>query len=188
LDPTDRATRLTADLKAGHTAAAAELLPLVYDHLYAVASRHFRNQRRDHTLQATALIHEAYLKMVRQPGAEYADQAHFCAVAAMAMRQVLIDHAARRAAQKRGGAAQRVALDDAHVASVPDDSCHDLIALDEALERLAAEDARKAQVVIMRYFGGLTMEQIACVLRVSLSTVESDWRLARAWLSKELSV
>lgn len=182
----NRATQLTSDLKTGDSAAAAELLPLVYDHLYELAAHHFRRQRRDHTLQATALVHEAFLKMVKQPHAEYADEAHFCSVAAMAMRQILIDHAAKRAASKRGGGMKRIELQEVNLPVMPSDSCEDLITLDKALRRLAEHDDRKSRVVEMRYFGGLTMEQIACVLEVSLSTVESDWRMAKAWLSREL--
>ena len=186
VESTDRPTQLTTELKTGDAIAAAELLPLVYDQLYELATRHFRHQPRDHTLQPTALVHEAFLKMVKQPRAAYADQAHFCAVAAMAMRQILIDHAAKRATKKRGGAARRIELQEDHVPVITAEAWHDLVALDAALTRLAAHDTRKSRVVEMRYFGGLTMEQIACVLDISLSTAESDWRMARAWLSKEM--
>ena len=182
----DKATQLTSDLRTGNAAAAEELLPLVYDHLYEMASWHFKRQRRDHTLQATALVHEAFLKMVNHPKAEYADESHFCSVAAMAMRQILIDHAAKRATSKRGGGLGKVELRDEDLPCMQNESCEDLIALDVALKQLAEHDDRKSRVVEMRYFGGLTMDQIACVLEVSLSTVESDWRMAKAWLSKEL--
>ena len=184
----DRTTALTMNLKTGDDVAAAELLPLVYERLYEMATKHFRGQPRDHTLQPTALLHEAYLKMVKQPEVKYADEAHFCAVAAKAMHQILIDHARKRSSQKRGGLAWRLELREDHVGFEANETWEDFLALDDAMQKLAERDARKSHVVEMRYFGGLTMEQIACVLEVSLSTVENDWRIARAWLSKELQV
>lgn len=177
-------TRLLTSLSAGSTTAANELFDVVYAELRAMAGRCFRSQQADHTLQATALVHEAYLKMVDQTQAGWNDRAHFLAVAATAMRQILINHARDRRALKRGGDRRPLSLEDTPAPQIEVDDR--LLALHEALEQLTELDARKARVVEARFFGGLTMEEIAQVLEVSLSTVESDWRMARAWLTGHL--
>ncbi|MCP4594786.1 MAG: sigma-70 family RNA polymerase sigma factor [bacterium] len=179
------ATVLLARVGAGDSAAAHELLPLVYEQLRAMAGSYFRGQPSDHTLQPTALVHEAYLKLVHVPDGNWEDRMHFCAVAATAMRQILHDRARRRRAAKRGGDAKRVPLEQMETPS----GGHpvDMVALDDALERLAALDERQARIVELRFFGGLTVEQVAHVLEVSSRTIEKEWRRVRAWLSRELS-
>ncbi len=178
------ATLLLARAGAGNASAAAELLPLVYEQLRDMAGSYFRGQPADQTLQPTALVHEAYLKLVRVPDGNWESRVHFCAVAATAMRQILHDRARRRRAAKRGGDAKRVPLEQMETPS----GGHpvDMVALDDALEHLAALDARQARIVELRFFGGLTIEQVGDVLGVSHTTVENDWRVARAWLSREL--
>lgn len=178
------ATKALTDLGRGDASAAQRLLPLVYDELRALAGAHFRRQEADHTLQPTALVHEVFLRLVDQTSVEWNGRPHFLAVAATAMRQILIDHARRRRAAKRGGHLQRVTL--AAVGTPTADKEVDLIALDDALAELAALDERKHRVVVMRFFGGLTVEEVAQVLEVSKTTVESDWRSARAWLGVRL--
>lgn len=178
-------TRLLLNLGNGDVAAAAQLLPMVYDELRAVAGRYFRRQGSDHTLQPTALVHEAFLRLVDQTQARWKDRAHFFAVAAKAMRQILVSHARARGAEKRGGGRAKIAFTDA---LTPANAAEfDPLALDEALTRLADLDERKARVVELRFFSGLTNEEVAEVLGVSLTTIESDWRMARAWLSRMLS-
>lgn len=179
------ATRVLAELREGDASAAERLLPLVYDQLRAVAGSYFRRQSADHTLQPTALVHEAFVRLIDQADAAWTDRAHFFAVAATAMRQILTDHARRRRSLKRGGDRARLTL-DAAVEPVTHREI-DLIALDEALTRLAALDERKHRVVELRYFGGLTVEEVARVINVSKTTVENEWRAARAWLNVELS-
>ncbi|MDY7109655.1 MAG: sigma-70 family RNA polymerase sigma factor [Planctomycetota bacterium] len=175
---------ILADLAGGDKGAVDRLLPLVYDELRALAEHHFRRQRPGQTLQPTALVHEAYLRLVRQPAGSFKDRAHFMAVAAKAMRQLLIDRARRARAAKRGGSAQRVTLDEEAVPG--DDRDVDVLSLEEALQRLAAMDDRKSRIVELRFFGGLTIEEAAEVLGIARSTVTEDWRLARAWLICEL--
>lgn len=162
-------------------APAEELLPLVYDRMRAMAGRWFRGNGAQATLQPTALVHEAYLHLVDQTAAQWNDRAHFLAVAALAMRQIVIQRARARATSKRGGDRRRVELDGQD--ATPDGaSAADVLALDDALTRLAALHARHARVVELRFFGGLTTEEIAAALGVSTRTVELDWRAARAWL------
>lgn len=186
MDPSpSELTRLIASISQGDRNAAGELLPVVYKELRALAGKYFRGQRGDHTLQPTALVHEAYIKMIDQTGAQWKNRAHFFAVAATAMRQILVDHAIARGALKRGGGRAKIALnEDIAGARQPE---FDPLALDEALKKLASVDERKARVVELRFFSGLTVDEAAEVLGVSKSTVEGDWRMARAWLSKELS-
>lgn len=169
----------------GDKTALDKLMPLVYDELRQMAKRYMDRQQAGHTLQTTALIHEAYLRLVDQSEAQWQNRAHFFAVAATAMRHILVDHARTRQAAKRGGAAQQVVLDEAAAVSV--EPAAELVALDDALQILAAFDQRKSQVVEMRYFGGLTVEETAEALQVSPETVARDWRLARTWLLRELS-
>jgi RNA polymerase sigma-70 factor, ECF subfamily len=178
------ATLMLMELNRGESAAAARLMPLVYGELRALASDYFRGQRPDQTLQPTALVHEAYLKLVDQSTVAWKDRAHFFAVAATAMRQVLIDRARRRAAQKRGGKRERLQLEDADTPARAQPI--DLVALDDALRQLESLDARMARIVELRFFGGLGVDETARVLGVSTSTVEADWRGARAWLAVEL--
>jgi RNA polymerase sigma factor (TIGR02999 family) len=179
-------TEVTALLIAwrnGDQSALARLLPLVYGELHALAGRYMRGERDDHTLQTTALMHEAYLRLC---GADvtWEGRAHFLAVAAQAMRRILVDHARARSRAKRGGGDTPVTLDDALAprAERPDE----LLALDEALVRLAALDERKARAVELHYFGGLTYDETAAALAVSTATVDRELRLAKAWLYKEL--
>jgi RNA polymerase sigma factor (TIGR02999 family) len=169
----------------GDKTAFDKLMPLVYDELRKMAKRYMDRQQAGHTLQTTALIHEAYLRLVDQSEAQWQNRAHFFAVAATAMRHILVDHARARQAAKRGGEAQQLSLDKAAAVSV--EQAAELVALDDALESLAAIDRRKSQVVEMRYFGGLTVEETAEALQVSPETVARDWRLARTWLLRELS-
>jgi RNA polymerase sigma factor (TIGR02999 family) len=183
-EPAD-VTRLLARLRLGDADARAELLPLVYEQLRGVARGQLARERKNHTLQATALLHEAWMKLDGLGAVAPEDRGHFMALAARTMRQILVDHARRKKADKRGGDWDRVTLDVA-LAQLQQDRL-DLLGLDEALERLAAQDARKARVVEMRFFSGMSMAEIADVMGVSLRTVEGDWYMARAWLRKALS-
>jgi RNA polymerase sigma factor (TIGR02999 family) len=190
-----RSTHTVTDLLrawgAGDPAALDELLPLVYDELRRQARRYMRAQPSGHTLQTTALVHEAYLRLVGQSHVEWKGRAHFFGVAAKAMRSILVDHARARRAAKRGGAARAVTLDEAGevaTAVAGTQSRVDVLALDEALARLAELDSRKSRLVELRYFGGLGIEEAAAVLGVSPATVKRDWTTARAWLRRELSV
>jgi RNA polymerase sigma factor (TIGR02999 family) len=177
-----RVTSLLGQLCAGNRAAADELLPLVYDDLRARARRYLRGS--DGRLQPTELVHEAYLRLVDQSSADWRGRSHFFAVAAVAMRHIIIDQVRHRNRAKRGGDLRAVTLDDAVApASDPD---VDVFALYEALERLAALDPRQASIVEMRFFGGLSVEEVAEVLGVSKRTVEGEWSHARAWLRVEL--
>jgi RNA polymerase sigma factor (TIGR02999 family) len=169
----------------GDRTALDKLVPLVYDELRRIARRYMDRQQAGHTLQTTALIHEAYLKLIDQKEAHWRNRAHFFGVAAKAMRSILVDYARASHAAKRGGQAVLVSLDEAAVAS--HERAAELLALDDALAGLAAVDRRKCLVVELRYFGGLSVEETAEVLKVSVETVARDWRLARAWLLRELS-
>jgi RNA polymerase sigma factor (TIGR02999 family) len=169
----------------GDQTAFDRLMPLVYDELRQRARRYMERQSPGHTLQTTALIHEAYLKLVEQKDAHWQNRAHFFGVAAKAMRSILADYARTKHAAKRGGEIHQVSLDEA--AAVSTERAAELVALDDALASLAALDQRKCQVVEMRYFGGLTVEETAAVLKVSPETVARDWRLARTWLLRTLS-
>jgi RNA polymerase sigma factor (TIGR02999 family) len=170
--------------RAGETDALDQLLPLVYEELRRLASRAMQRERDDHTLQTTALVHEAYLRLL---GAdiEWEDRVHFFAIAAQTMRRVLVDHARTRARDKRGGGAVRVPLDEG--TSAAETRAPDMIALDEALQRLSSLDDRKARVVELLYFGGLTYDDTARLLGVSTATVDRDLRFAKAWLYNELT-
>jgi RNA polymerase sigma-70 factor, ECF subfamily len=172
---------------SGDHAALDELLPLVYDDLRRQARRLMRAQPAGHTLQTTALVHEAYLRLVGQTSVEWHGRAHFFGVAAKAMRSILVDHARARNAAKRGGSARAITLDDAASVAGPQASV-DVLALDEALGRLAELDARKSKLVELRYFGGLGIDEAAAVMGVSPATVKREWTTARAWLRRELSV
>lgn len=178
-------TRLLADLQDGRPDAAPHLTPLVYDELRRLARRQMRHERPDHTLEATALVHEAYLRLVNEPQRTWQNRAHFIAVAARVMRRILVDHARARRASKRGSAPQRVLLEESLLFT--EEQSDELVLLDEALERLARFDARQSRVVDLRFFGGLTVDETARVLGVSSKTVERDWNVARAWLHREVS-
>lgn len=176
----DNLTGLLFEWRRGDEAALDKLTPLVYDELRRIAHRYVQRERDGHTLQTTALVNEAYLRLAGQQKIEWQSRAHFFAVTAQVMRHILIDHARRRHYAKRGGDAQHVPLDEA--AAMSAQRAAELVALDEALEELAKLDPRKSRVVELRYFGGLSMEETAEVLEVSLMTVRRDWRVAKAWL------
>lgn len=177
-------SRLLVAWREGDRSAVDRLVPLLYEQLRFLASRQLRGERSDHTLQTTALIHEAYLRLVGTDVA-WEGRAHFMAVAASTMRRILVDHARARTRGKRGGEARPVTLDRANVASP--EAAPQLVALDEALQRLTTLDERKAQVVELHYFGGFSYEETAGVLGISAATVHRELRLAKAWLYRELS-
>jgi RNA polymerase sigma factor (TIGR02999 family) len=162
-----------------------ELLPIVYDELKRLAAAYLRRERPGQTLQPTALVHEAYLRLLKDRPDRWQNRAHFCAIAAHSMRQILIERARARGAQKRGGARARVTLDEALVGGMAPSV--DLVALDEALGRLEAMDAEQARLVELRFFGGLTIEETAEAMRMSPATVKRHWTVARAWLAQELA-
>jgi RNA polymerase sigma-70 factor (ECF subfamily) len=177
-------TDLLTRWSAGDDRALSQLTPLVYDELRRIAHRHMGGQRPDHTLQTTALVNEAYLRLADQTNPRWQDRAHFFAVAARAMRQIVVDYARSQQSQKRGGGLLRIELDEAAIVS-PEQS-KEIVDLHEALERLATLDARKAQVVELKYFGGLNYDEMAEVLKISRITVRRDWEFAKLWLYTEL--
>lgn len=177
-------TRLLARWKDGDPSALDQLAPIVYAELKALASRALARERHDHTLQTTALVNEAFLRLAGQH-ASPSDRAHFIAIAAQAMRRVLVDHARRRNARKRPDPQERIAIEDVDLPDAGDGI--DLLQLDAALERLAAISPRQARVVDLKFFTGLELEQIADVLDIARPTVVRDWRMARAWLQRELA-
>lgn len=176
-------TRLLEQLK-GDSAAVDSILPLVYQELREMAHRQMAGERAGHTLNTTALVHEAYLNLVKTDKMSWANRAHFFSMAAVAMRRILIDYARRRRAEKRGGGEALATFDEENI--VREARADELIDLDEALQRLEVLDERQSLVVTYKFFGGLKHEEIAEVLSVSVPTVHRDWRLARAWLSREL--
>jgi len=180
----DHITRLLIDWRNGDQAALEQLIPLVHDELRRVARRHMAHERAGHTLQATALVNEAYVRLIDVRQVKWQDRAHFFAMSSRLMRRVLVDFARSKGYQKRGGGAHKVSLDEALVVST--EPGRDLVALDDALHALAAFDPRKAQVVEMRFFGGLSVAETAEALNVSVDTVMRDWKLAKAWLLREL--
>jgi RNA polymerase sigma-70 factor, ECF subfamily len=177
-------TALLADWSRGDATALEQLLPLVYGELRRIAGRQLRRERAGHTLQPTALVHEVYLRLVDQREADWQNRAHFFGVAANIMRRILVDHARRHAAGKRGAGVRCVSIDDAHEVAVSGDL--PIVALDQALNRLQEMDSDLARIVELRAFGGLTIEEAAHVLDVSPSTAKRDWRTAKAWLKREL--
>ena len=182
-----RAKDVTGLLEAwshGDASALERLIPIVYDDLRRVAGRRLRVEREDHTLSATALVHETYLRLMGQQPSRLENRSHFFAVASEQMRRILVDHARRRGARKRGGGTVRLTLDAEVAAGASPDL--DLVAVDDALTELFALDSRQARIVEMRFFGGLAAEEAAAVLGISRATVERDWRLARAWLYRRL--
>lgn len=186
MTPTSREiTQLLLAWSDGDKQALDRLVPLVYDELRRLAQNYMRRERAGQTLQTTALIHEAYLRLIDADRVQWRNRAHFFGIAARLMRQILVARARERGCQKRGGGAERVSLDEAMV--IDERLDENLVALDEALGELSQFDARMAQVVEMRFFGGLTEEEIAAALDVSTKTVRRDWRLARSWLRRKLS-
>lgn len=180
-------THLLRDWSDGRREALDELLPLVYDELHRQAARFLRRERQDHTLQTTALIHEAYLRLVDQRSTNWQSRTHFFAIAAQSMRRILVDYARAKQREKRGGEnAIRIPLDDAGEIAV-DGQNVDLIALDKVLNQLAAIDQQQVRVVELRYFSGLSLEETADALKISRATAARDWNVARAWLRRELS-
>jgi RNA polymerase sigma factor (TIGR02999 family) len=177
-------TSLLRQWSGGDTRALEQLVPVVYDELRHLAHYHLRRERAGHTLQTTALVHEVYLRFCRQNGPEWENRAHFFAVAARMMRHILVDHSRRHSADKRGGALVHAPFDA--VLTIPVQEQVDLIELDRALEQLAAFDARKCQVVEMRFFAGLKAKEIAAVLKTTEATVRRDWIIAKAWLYRYL--
>lgn len=178
-------TKLLVEWSDGNSEALDELMPIVYDELHRMAKNYMSNQPTHHTLQTTALINEAYVKLADSREKIWQDRAHFFAVAASVMRNILVDHARSKNADKRGGQTQIVSLDD--VAEISDERASEIIKLDDALNLLSAEDERKGRVVELRYFGGLSIEETAEVLKVSTKTVIRDWRFSKSWLLQELS-
>lgn len=183
--PSDRLTGLLLECSGGDRGALDQLLPLVYDELHRLAVVRLRSERPDHTLQPTALVHEAYLRLIDQRRTDWRNRAQFFGLAAAMMRRILVNHARDRAALKRGGVQEKVSL--SAVAEWAGEQELDLLSLDDALSRLAALDPRKGQIVDLKFFAGLNTEEIAEVLELSTSTVERDWRFARAWLYDVLS-
>lgn len=177
-------TLLLSALTRGDEDAASKLIPVVYDELRRLAGSYMRRERVDHTLQATALVHEAYMKLVEQRSVNWQSRAHFFGVAAQLMRRILIDHARGHSRQKRGGEQQKVSLDEALIFS--EQQAAELLAVDDSLNQLAKIDPRQAKVVEMRFFGGLSVEEAAEVLGVSPKTVKRDWSVAKAWLYADL--
>jgi RNA polymerase sigma factor (TIGR02999 family) len=177
-------TRLLADWSAGDHAALEKLTPLVYEELHRLAHHYMKGQRPGHTLQTTALVNEAYLRLADQSKANFANRAHFFAVAAKAMRQILVNHAKAQQREKRGAGASKVELDNTALVAPEQPSV--VLDLNDALERLATLDSRKAHVVELKYFGGLNQDEISEVLKISAVTVRRDWVFARAWLYTEL--
>ena len=178
-------TELLVRWRGGDKAALDSLMPLVYTELRRIANRYLQGERSDHTLQSTALVHEAYVRMTEQDLPQWQNRAHFFAVAAQLMRQILVDHARSHRASKRGGSAYKLALDEAEEQPLVRDV--DVVALDDALKSLAHMDEQQSRVVELKFFGGLTVEDTAEVLGVSPSTVKRDWTTARAWLFRELN-
>jgi len=172
------------DWSGGKRESANVLLSLVYDELRRIARQYLRKERSDHTLQPTALVHEAYMKLIDISDVSWQDRAHFFAVASNVMRHILVDHARARATEKRGGEAQRMALEDAvKLSDAPD---IDLLALDEAMKQLADFDEQQSKIVELRFFGGLTIEETAHVIGISPATVKREWTMAKAWLFRRM--
>lgn len=185
LAPSEQVTRILQEWNDGDANAAARLMPLVYEELRRRAAEYLRHERPDHTLQATALVHEAYLKLVDQNRVDWKTRAHFCGVAAQLMRRVLLEHARGHNAEKRGGKSEKLYLDETRELS--DERAPDLIALDDALKSFTGTYPREGEVVELKFFGGLKANEIAEVLDVSQKTVLRDWKFAKLWLRRELA-
>ncbi len=189
VDARTRVTEIVAGLNDGSSTelSAEELLPLVYDQLRRLAGHYMRHEGPGHTLPATALVHDAYLKLVDSSKVSWQGRSHFFAVSARVMRRLLIDHARGRGRQRRGGGWQRVTLAESLAPADRDLEREQLLSLDQALRKLAGLDPRQAEIVELRFFGGLTNAEIAALLQISRRTVDRDWQFARAWLRKELA-
>ena len=183
--PTEEITQLLLAWGKGDEGAFDRLMPLVYDEMRKIARRYMSRQRPDHTLQTTALVNEAYLRLIDSSKVQWQNRAHFYAISAQLMRRILVDFARARTNQKRGGGAQKVVLDGA--LTITSEPGADLIALDDALNELAKLDRRQSQIVELRYFGGLSEDETAEILDISARTVRRDWSLARAWLYRQLN-
>ncbi len=183
--PPHEITQLLVEWSGGSQAALDKLYPLVYEELRRMAHRFMRHERKGHTLQTTALINEAYLRLVDQKNVHWANRSHFFGISSQIMRRILVDHARRYACDKHGGGAQKVMLDEA--ALVTKERARELLLLDEALNSLAQLDPRRSQVVELRYFGGLNNDEIAALLKISANTVIRDWNMARAWIYQQLT-
>lgn len=183
--PQEEVTQLLIAWSNGDQAALDKLFPLIYAELRRLASGYMRRERADHTLQTTALVHEAYLRLAGQADLNWQNKAHFFAVAASVMRRILIDHARTHHYAKRGGGAMKLSLDEAAILS--DERAAELIALDDALHELAKLDARQSHIVELRFFGGLTLAETAEVLKISSDTVTRDWNMAKAWLHRQVN-
>jgi RNA polymerase sigma factor (TIGR02999 family) len=179
-------TALLSEWAQGNSNALNELLPIVYAELRRIAARQLRGERAGHTLQPTALVHEVYLRLIAQRQVDWRDRAHFYGVAAQVMRRILVDHARRHRAGKRGDGLPTVSIDQAVAASAP--NAIPVLAFDHALDRLAELDQVLSRIVELRAFGGLTIEEAACVLNVSPTTAKREWRTAKAWLTRELGL
>jgi RNA polymerase sigma-70 factor (ECF subfamily) len=183
--PTGQVTQLLAGWGRGDPAALDKLTPIVYNELHRIAHRYMRRERLGHTLQTSALINEAYIRLIDQREAHWQNRAHFFAIAAKLMRRILVDQARRKGYAKRGGNPQQVSLDEGMAVSGGRET--DLVALDDALKDLETVDERKSRIVDMRFFGGLSLEEIAEALEISVPTVEREWRAARAWLHRAMA-
>jgi RNA polymerase sigma factor (TIGR02999 family) len=184
-EPPSQVTKLLHDWRGGDRKALDALVPLVYDELRRLAHRHLRNERPDHTLQSTALVHEVYFRLVGQDLPEWEGRAHFFAIAAQLMRQILVDYARRHRASKRGSGVCMLTLEDA--VALPLGKDVDVVALDDALNTLAEVDPRQSRVVELRFFAGLSLEETSAVMGIATATVQRDWTAARAWLHREIS-
>ena len=182
--PRQEVTQVLVDWSKGDTNAPDRLMPLVYEELRKLARNYLQRERSDHTLQATGLVHEAYLRLVDQSSMSWQNRAHFFAVAAQVMRRILVDHARAHRAEKRGGEREKIEFDEALAPS--GEKAVDLIALDDALQDLVTFDERQSRIVELRFFGGLTNEEIGDVLGISPRTIKREWRLAKAWLRREI--
>jgi RNA polymerase sigma factor (TIGR02999 family) len=178
-------TSLLVELRRGNREAEDKLLPLVYSELRRMASAYMRRERGNHTLQATALVNEAWLRLANQPGTNWQDRIHFFAVASRVMRQILVDHARKKRAEKRGGIRQQITLEDRLMGEKR--NMTDVLALNQAIDRLAEMDSRAARIVELHFFGGLAFEEMELILQVGVRTIKRDWSMARAWLHAELS-
>ncbi len=186
MNQTHQITQMLREWSDGNREVLEDLMPLVYDELHRQAARFLSRERRDHTLQATALIHETYIKLIDQREVNWQSRTHFFAIAASLMRRILVDYARRKQSEKRGGDALKLPLDEAALV-VGKERGVDLMVLDEALVRLEKNDEQQARIVELRYFGGLTLEETAEALKISRSTVADDWAMAKAWLHRELT-
>jgi RNA polymerase sigma factor (TIGR02999 family) len=179
-------TQMLLELTDGNEEVVNQILPHIYDELRRLASSYLRRERSNHTLQPTALVHEAYMKLIDQTRVKWQNRAHFFGIAAQVMRRILMDHARKHTAEKRGGDAEVLPIEE-EILIVSHDKSAELIALDDALKQLAEMDERKAKIVELRYFGGLSIEETAEVIGVSVPTVNREWRMAKAWLYSELA-